>query len=295
MAHRGVDTLRFGPMKPVGLDRSAHRPPAVRGRAAPAGQPGGRSLQPRRIPDAAEMGRAGARAAVDSRGSSRPSSCASAWCIATPTSTRPRCCARRGRRGRGRELFFAGQISGVEGYVESAASGLFAGINAAALALGRPSRASRRGRRQLARWRTTCRMPTRCTTSPPTLPSGSFSRSKRSRGTGLTVSGPSRSARCSISRRGWRLRRHRRPEWLRGCHTRPGPDCFTASSTCRAHGIACCFCPITLNPFSNTCGSTATLPCIPCARTRATSGSFSTCVEAVRPSPVRVDRLRFRA
>lgn len=34
-------------------------------------------------------------------------------------------------------LFFAGQITGVEGYVESAASGLIAGINAAHLALGR--------------------------------------------------------------------------------------------------------------------------------------------------------------
>ena len=34
-------------------------------------------------------------------------------------------------------MFFAGQISGVEGYTESAASGLIAGRNAAALALGR--------------------------------------------------------------------------------------------------------------------------------------------------------------
>jgi methylenetetrahydrofolate--tRNA-(uracil-5-)-methyltransferase len=33
-------------------------------------------------------------------------------------------------------LFFAGQMSGVEGDVESAASGLIAGLNAAALALG---------------------------------------------------------------------------------------------------------------------------------------------------------------
>ena len=33
-------------------------------------------------------------------------------------------------------FFFAGQVSGVEGYVESAASGLIAGRNAAALALG---------------------------------------------------------------------------------------------------------------------------------------------------------------
>lgn len=34
-------------------------------------------------------------------------------------------------------LFFAGQMTGVEGYVESASSGLVAGINAALLALGR--------------------------------------------------------------------------------------------------------------------------------------------------------------
>jgi methylenetetrahydrofolate--tRNA-(uracil-5-)-methyltransferase len=34
------------------------------------------------------------------------------------------------------DLLFAGQVSGVEGYVESAASGLIAGINAARLALG---------------------------------------------------------------------------------------------------------------------------------------------------------------
>ena len=35
------------------------------------------------------------------------------------------------------DLFFAGQVSGVEGYVESAASGLIAGRNAAALVQGR--------------------------------------------------------------------------------------------------------------------------------------------------------------
>ena len=38
------------------------------------------------------------------------------------------------------DLFFAGQISGVEGYVESAASGLIAGRNAAALARGEEPR-----------------------------------------------------------------------------------------------------------------------------------------------------------
>ncbi len=34
------------------------------------------------------------------------------------------------------DLFFAGQMTGVEGYVESVASGLVAGINAAKLVLG---------------------------------------------------------------------------------------------------------------------------------------------------------------
>jgi methylenetetrahydrofolate--tRNA-(uracil-5-)-methyltransferase len=38
------------------------------------------------------------------------------------------------------ELFFAGQISGVEGYVESIATGLMAGMHAAALASGAPPR-----------------------------------------------------------------------------------------------------------------------------------------------------------
>jgi methylenetetrahydrofolate--tRNA-(uracil-5-)-methyltransferase len=37
---------------------------------------------------------------------------------------------------KGTKIFFAGQISGVEGYVESIASGLVAGINAANMFLG---------------------------------------------------------------------------------------------------------------------------------------------------------------
>jgi methylenetetrahydrofolate--tRNA-(uracil-5-)-methyltransferase len=42
------------------------------------------------------------------------------------------------------DLFFAGQLSGVEGYTESAASGLLAGINAARIARGKnPEVASR--------------------------------------------------------------------------------------------------------------------------------------------------------
>ncbi len=42
------------------------------------------------------------------------------------------------------DLFFAGQVSGVEGYVESAASGLIAGRNAARLAHGLPPLAAPR-------------------------------------------------------------------------------------------------------------------------------------------------------
>ena len=44
MAHRGEDTLRFGPMKPVGLIDPRTRPAAVRRRSAAPGQPRGRSL-----------------------------------------------------------------------------------------------------------------------------------------------------------------------------------------------------------------------------------------------------------
>ena len=67
MARRGEDTLRFGPMKPVG----PHRPPdgaaAVRGGAASAGHAGRRSLQPGGVPDPDQVGRAEADLPHDSR------------------------------------------------------------------------------------------------------------------------------------------------------------------------------------------------------------------------------------
>ena len=58
MADRGDDVLRFGPLKPVGLARSAHRPAAVRGRAAAQRERRRDGLQPRRLSDAACMARA---------------------------------------------------------------------------------------------------------------------------------------------------------------------------------------------------------------------------------------------
>ena len=138
MAHRGVDTLRFGPMKPVGLvDPRTGREPYAAVQLRQDNLAGDHySLVG--FPDAAQMGRAGARAAADSR--------ARAGGIRALRHGAPQHLRQRSDRARRdvagpaavRRCFFAGQMSGVEGYVESAASGLLAGLNAAALASGRP-------------------------------------------------------------------------------------------------------------------------------------------------------------
>ena len=140
MAHRGLDTLRFGPMKPVGLTDSAtgRRPYAVvqlRQDTIAADHYSlvgfqtqlkwgeqGRVL--RLIPglERAEFVRYG----MIHRNTyiNAPAVLHDTWQV-------------RGRPG----LFFAGQISGVEGYVESAASGLMAGLGAASVIEGRPATA----------------------------------------------------------------------------------------------------------------------------------------------------------
>jgi methylenetetrahydrofolate--tRNA-(uracil-5-)-methyltransferase len=135
MAHRGRDTLRFGPMKPVGLtDPRTGRYPyaAVQLRQDNlAGEHyslvgfqtqlkwGEQARVLRLIPglEAAEFVRFG----MVHRNTyiNGPTVLRETW----QTLMRP-------------DLLFAGQVSGVEGYVESAASGLIAGINAARLALG---------------------------------------------------------------------------------------------------------------------------------------------------------------
>ena len=139
MAARGVDTLRFGPMKPVGLrdPRTGREPYAVVQLRQDnlAGDHfslvgfqtqmkwGEQARVLRLIPglEQAEFVRYG----MIHRNTyiNGPTVLRDTWQV-------------RGRDG----LFFAGQISGVEGYVESAASGLIAGRNAAALAAGRPPR-----------------------------------------------------------------------------------------------------------------------------------------------------------
>lgn len=132
MAHRGVETLRFGPMKPVGLrdPRTGREPYAVVQLRQDnlAGDHfslvgfqtqmkwGEQARVLRLIPglERAEFVRYG----MVHRNTY----------INAPTVLRETWQTRRRE-----DLFFAGQISGVEGYVESAASGLLAGRNAAAL------------------------------------------------------------------------------------------------------------------------------------------------------------------
>jgi len=135
IASRGYDTLLFGPMKPVGLSdpRTGRRPFAVvqlrqDNLAASHFSMVGFQTQLkwgeqarvfRMIPglERAEFVRHG----MIHRNTF----------INSPATLDPTFEARR-RRG----LFFAGQMSGVEGYVESAASGLLAGVGAAARANG---------------------------------------------------------------------------------------------------------------------------------------------------------------
>jgi methylenetetrahydrofolate--tRNA-(uracil-5-)-methyltransferase len=135
MAKRGPKTLLFGPMKPVGLEdpRTGKRPYAVvqlRQDNAAATlfnmvgfqthlKWGEQKRVFRMIPglENAEFVRYG----VMHRNTY----------INSPTALRPTYQAKASER-----LFFAGQITGVEGYVESAAAGLVAGINAGRLARG---------------------------------------------------------------------------------------------------------------------------------------------------------------
>jgi methylenetetrahydrofolate--tRNA-(uracil-5-)-methyltransferase len=135
MARRGRDTLRFGPMKPVGLvdPATGRRPYAVvqlrqDNLAADQYSLVGLQTQMRRreqervlrlIP-ALESARFVRYGQVH-----RNSYINSPALLRTTLQTRRRA-----------DLFFAGQIAGVEGYVESIATGLIAGLNAARLQTG---------------------------------------------------------------------------------------------------------------------------------------------------------------
>jgi methylenetetrahydrofolate--tRNA-(uracil-5-)-methyltransferase len=135
MASRGLDTPRFGPMKPVGLTdpRTGERPWAVvqlrqDNLAAEHYSMVGFQTQ-LRWPEQKRIFRMipGLEKAEFVRLGQVHRNCY----INAPTILQPDLQTRK-RSG----LFFAGQISGVEGYTESAATGLLCGINAARLALG---------------------------------------------------------------------------------------------------------------------------------------------------------------
>ncbi|KAB0671816.1 methylenetetrahydrofolate--tRNA-(uracil(54)-C(5))-methyltransferase (FADH(2)-oxidizing) TrmFO [Oryzomonas sagensis] len=137
MAERGVETLRFGPMKPVGLadPRTGVEPHAVTQLRAENRERTMFNLvgfqtkltwpEQRRI---FRMIPGLERAEFVRLGSLHRNTFINAPALLLETQqlkSDPR-------------IIFAGQITGVEGYVESAASGFLAGINAACLQQGRP-------------------------------------------------------------------------------------------------------------------------------------------------------------
>jgi methylenetetrahydrofolate--tRNA-(uracil-5-)-methyltransferase len=137
MARRGRETLRFGPMKPVGLadPRTGREPFAVvqLRREDRAGQMWNLvGFQTRlRIPEQQRVFRLipGLEAVEFLRyGSIHRNSY-----LNSPASLGPGLTARDDDR-----LFFAGQITGVEGYTESLGTGIMAGINLARRLEGRP-------------------------------------------------------------------------------------------------------------------------------------------------------------
>lgn len=136
MARRGRDTLRFGPMKPVGLvdPRTGRQPYAVlqlrmENREGTLYNLVGFQTKLAR-PEQERIFRLvpGLEGAEFARfGSIHRNTFIHSPSLLLPT------LQFRGRR----DLFFAGQITGVEGYVESAASGLIAGISASCFMEGK--------------------------------------------------------------------------------------------------------------------------------------------------------------
>ncbi len=128
MAARGPDTLRFGPMKPVGLrdPRTGSRPHAV--------------VQLRREDRAGQMWnlvgfQTRLRIGEQRRVFTMIPGLAQAEFLRWGSIHRntylnfPACLTAYGSSNERPDLFFAGQLTGVEGYTESAVSGIMAGIN----------------------------------------------------------------------------------------------------------------------------------------------------------------------
>ncbi|MDR1630812.1 MAG: methylenetetrahydrofolate--tRNA-(uracil(54)-C(5))-methyltransferase (FADH(2)-oxidizing) TrmFO [Oscillospiraceae bacterium] len=138
MAKRGADTIRFGPMKPVGLidPKTGRRPWAVlqlrkENRAGTlynlvGFQTNLKFAEQQRV---FSMIPALQNAEYARYGVMHRNTFLNSLKLLEPSF------ALRSQKN----LFFAGQITGVEGYMESAASGILAGMNAARLLAGRPA------------------------------------------------------------------------------------------------------------------------------------------------------------
>jgi methylenetetrahydrofolate--tRNA-(uracil-5-)-methyltransferase len=138
MAGRGDDTLRFGPMKPIGLTdpRNGRRPWAV--------------VQLRREDAGGQMWnlvgfQTRLRTAEQRRVFTRIPGLGGAEFLRWGSIHRnsylnfPACLTPHGSLKDRDDLVFAGQLTGVEGYTESAASGILAGVNLDRLLRGRPA------------------------------------------------------------------------------------------------------------------------------------------------------------
>lgn len=135
MASRGADTLRYGPMKPIGLEdpRTGERPHAV--------------VQLRREDRAGQMWnmvgfQTRLRVGEQRRIFTRIPGLANAEFLRWGSIHRnsylnfPERLSAHGAPKDREDLVFAGQLTGVEGYTESAASGILAGINLARILNG---------------------------------------------------------------------------------------------------------------------------------------------------------------
>lgn len=136
MARRGADTIRFGPLKPVGLrdPRTGHRPWAVvqlRKENSEGTLYNLVGFQTNlRFPEQKRV--FGMVPALKNAEFVRYGVMHRNSFLDSPRLLHPTMQLRSAK-----ELFFAGQLTGVEGYMESAASGILAGINAARLLAGR--------------------------------------------------------------------------------------------------------------------------------------------------------------
>jgi methylenetetrahydrofolate--tRNA-(uracil-5-)-methyltransferase len=139
MAHRGRDTLRFGPMKPVGLadPRTGRAPYAVV--QLRQDNIAGDHFSLVGFQTQLKWGEQ-ARVLALIPGLEHAEFVRFGMVHRNTYINGPTVLRETWQTKQRSDLFFAGQISGVEGYVESAASGLIAGRNAAAVARGDEAR-----------------------------------------------------------------------------------------------------------------------------------------------------------